>query len=113
MKNKLLLFIYGLSAAFMPSMGMSQDGFNVPGELSAGVFYSPDNLGNTGVVTAMALTQALYGKMDLTMCLNGALAGLVAITADPICKTTLWQLWLAPSAPRLPYSRFPCSTNSK
>lgn len=83
MKNKLLLFIYGLSAAFMPSMGMAQDGFNVPGELSAGVFYSPDNFGNTGVVTAMALTQALYGKMDLTMCLNGALAGLVAITAGP------------------------------
>ena len=32
----------------------------------------------------MVLTQLLYGKVDLTMLLNGALAGLVSITAGPL-----------------------------
>jgi len=36
-----------------------------------------------GVVAACILTQILYGKIDLTMALNGALAGLVSITAGP------------------------------
>jgi Amt family ammonium transporter len=36
-----------------------------------------------GVVVAMLLTQAIYKKVDLTMALNGAIAGLVAITAGP------------------------------
>ncbi|WP_420548534.1 ammonium transporter [Curvivirga sp.] len=36
-----------------------------------------------GVVAATLLTQALYKKIDLTMALNGALAGLVSITAGP------------------------------
>jgi Amt family ammonium transporter len=44
-----------------------------------------------GIVTAMAMTQIVYKKIDLTMVLNGALAGLVAITANP----TLENLFLA------------------
>jgi Amt family ammonium transporter len=36
-----------------------------------------------GVVAAMVTTQALFRKIDLTMTLNGAIAGLVAITAGP------------------------------
>ncbi len=37
-----------------------------------------------GALAAMALTQLLYRKVDLTMMLNGALAGLVSITAEPL-----------------------------
>ena len=35
----------------------------------------------------MILTQVVYGKVDLTMVLNGALAGLVSITAEPLTPT--------------------------
>lgn len=37
-----------------------------------------------GLLAAMILTQVMYGKVDLTMVLNGALAGLVSITAEPL-----------------------------
>ena len=37
-----------------------------------------------GAVAALILTQVVYGKVDLTMVLNGALAGLVSITAEPL-----------------------------
>jgi ammonium transporter, Amt family len=40
-----------------------------------------------GVVAAIVLTQILYKKLDLTMALNGALGGLVAITAEPLAPT--------------------------
>ena len=35
-------------------------------------------------------TQLTYGKVDLTMVLNGALAGLVSITAEPLTPTIAW-----------------------
>ena len=37
-----------------------------------------------GLLAAMILTQILYKKIDLTFVLNGAIAGLVAITAEPL-----------------------------
>ncbi|MCP4317778.1 MAG: ammonium transporter [Hyphomicrobiales bacterium] len=37
-----------------------------------------------GAVAALLLTQIIYKKVDITMILNGALAGLVSITAEPL-----------------------------
>jgi ammonium transporter, Amt family len=45
-----------------------------------------------GVVVAMILTQLFYGKVDITMALNGALAGLVSITAEPLTPDPLWSI---------------------
>ena len=40
----------------------------------------------------MLLARAWFGKADLTMALNGALAGLVAITADPLSGSAFWSM---------------------
>ncbi len=68
-------------------------GFNGGSQLALGsaldvtamaIVYVNTNLGAAaGVLAAMALTQILYKKIDLTLALNGAIAGLVSITAGP------------------------------
>ena len=47
------------------------------------VFINTNIAAAAGVITAAIMTQLLYKKVDLTMVLNGALAGLVSITAGP------------------------------
>ena len=42
-----------------------------------------------GAVSALFVCKVLWGKSDLTMVLNGALAGLVVITADPLSPSPL------------------------
>jgi Amt family ammonium transporter len=68
-------------------------GFNGGSQLALGsaldvttmaiVFTNTNLAAAGGVVAAMLATQAFYKKVDLTMALNGALAGLVSITAGP------------------------------
>ena len=68
-------------------------GFNGGSQLALGsaldaaamsiVFVNTNLAAAAGVVAAMALTQILYKKIDLTLTLNGAIGGLVAITAGP------------------------------
>ena len=48
------------------------------------IFGNTNTAAAAGAVTALILTQLLYKKPDLTMILNGALAGLVSITAEPL-----------------------------
>lgn len=48
------------------------------------IFANTNTAAAGGAITALILTQILYKKPDLTMILNGALAGLVSITAEPL-----------------------------
>ncbi|SHF35431.1 ammonium transporter [Litoreibacter ascidiaceicola] len=48
------------------------------------IFANTNTAAAGGAVAALLLTQLLYKKVDLTMVLNGALAGLVSITAEPL-----------------------------
>ncbi len=51
------------------------------------VFVNTNMAAAGGVIAAMITSRILFGKTDLTMVLNGALAGLVAITAEPLTPT--------------------------
>jgi Amt family ammonium transporter len=53
------------------------------------VFVNTNMAAAGGVIAAMITARLLFGKTDLTMALNGALAGLVAITAEPLTPTPL------------------------
>ena len=69
-------------------------GFNGGSQLAMGtvgdiadvsrIFSNTNTAAAGGAIAAAILTQILYGKIDLTMVLNGALAGLVSITAEPL-----------------------------
>jgi Amt family ammonium transporter len=72
-------------------------GFNGGSQLAMGtigdvadisrIFANTNTAAAGGALAALVLTQLLYKKPDLTMILNGALAGLVAITAEPLTPT--------------------------
>ena len=53
------------------------------------VFLNTNAAAAGGVIAALLLAKAWFGKADLTMALNGALAGLVAITAGPDTPSAL------------------------
>ncbi|MEM8921314.1 MAG: ammonium transporter, partial [Pseudomonadota bacterium] len=69
-------------------------GFNGGSQLAAGtfddinavatIFINTNTAAASGVIAAMLLTGALYKKIDATMVFNGAIGGLVAITAEPL-----------------------------
>ena len=77
-------------------------GFNGGSQLALGsaldaaamsiVFVNTNLAAAAGVVAAMALTQILYRKIDLTLTLNGAIGGLVAITAGPDLQNHLMAI---------------------
>ncbi len=55
----------------------------------AQVFVNTNAAAAGGVIAALILARLWFRKADLTMALNGALAGLVAITADPLSPSAL------------------------
>ena len=74
-------------------------GFNGFSQLAMGTFTDATAItkiavnthlaGAAGVVTGAIVTRIIGGKTDIIMMLNGALAGLVAITAEPLTPTPL------------------------
>lgn len=58
----------------------------------AQIFVNTNTAAAGGLVAALILARGLYGKADLTMALNGALAGLVSITAEPLAGTAIQSL---------------------
>ncbi|MGY8869247.1 MAG: ammonium transporter [Pseudomonadales bacterium] len=55
----------------------------------AQVFINTNAAAAGGCIAALIVARLLFKKADLTMALNGALAGLVAITADPLSPTAV------------------------
>lgn len=53
----------------------------------ANVFMNTNAAASGGLIAALIVARIMFGKADLTMALNGALAGLVAITADPASQS--------------------------
>jgi ammonium transporter, Amt family len=86
-----------LAAIGMFILWMGWFGFNGGSELKvsdigeanavADIFVNTNAAAAGGLIAALITSQLLFGKADLTMAINGALAGLVAITAEPLAWT--------------------------
>ena len=70
---------FGFNGASQLAMGTISDA-----DAIAKIFVNTNMAAVAGVIIAVIYTQIRYKKIDLTMALNGALAGLVAITAEPL-----------------------------
>jgi len=83
-----------LAALGMFILWMGRFGFNGGSELMVSnvgeanavsdVFVNTNAAACGGLIAALIVSQFMFGKADLTMAVNGALAGLVAITAEPL-----------------------------
>jgi Amt family ammonium transporter len=75
---------FGFNGGSQLAMGTIEDASAI-----SRIFVNTNLAAAGGVVIAMGLAQLIYGKVDLTFVLNGALAGLVSITAEPLTPSPL------------------------
>jgi len=73
---------FGFNGGSQLALGTIDDAISV-----ARIFVNTNMAACSGVVTAIILTQLVYKKVDLTIVLNGAIGGLVAITAEPLAPS--------------------------
>ena len=76
---------FGFNGGSQLALGTIDDSISV-----AKIFVNTNMAACGGVVAALILTQLLYKKVDLTIVLNGAIGGLVSITAEPLTPA-IWQ----------------------
>jgi ammonium transporter, Amt family len=75
---------FGFNGASQLAMGSAVDVSAI-----ARIFANTNLAAAGGVIAAMIACQAIYKKLDLTLVLNGAIGGLVSITAEPLAPTGL------------------------
>ena len=80
---------FGFNGGSQLALGSVEDASSI-----ARIFVNTNLAAAAGVVAALILTQVVYGKVDLTMALNGALAGLVSITAEPLMPDPIWAIMI-------------------
>ena len=73
---------FGFNGGSQLAMGSAADAVAI-----ANIYVNTNLAAAGGVLASMALTQIMYKKIDLTMVLNGAIAGLVSITAEPLAPS--------------------------
>ncbi len=76
---------FGFNGGSQLALGTISDAISV-----AKIFVNTNTAACAGVVTSMIATQLVYKKVDLTIVLNGAIGGLVSITAEPLAPA-IWQ----------------------
>jgi len=76
---------FGFNGGSQLALGTIEDAASV-----ANIFVNTNMAACGGVAAALILTQLLYKKVDLTIVLNGAIGGLVSITAEPL-QPAVWQ----------------------
>ena len=75
---------FGFNGGSQLAMGSFDDVNSV-----ARIFMNTNLAAGAGVVVAAGLTRVVYGKTDVVQMLNGALGGLVAITAEPLMPSPI------------------------
>ncbi|WP_299442725.1 ammonium transporter [uncultured Rhodospira sp.] len=75
---------FGFNGGSQLALGSAADAISI-----ATIYMNTNLAAAAGVVVAILVTQAIYGKVDLTMALNGALGGLVSITAEPLTPSPM------------------------
>jgi len=73
---------FGFNGGSQLAMGSNADVSDV-----SRIFANTNLAAAGGVIVAIILMQIVYKKIDVTMALNGALAGLVSITAEPLAPS--------------------------
>lgn len=75
---------FGFNGASQLALGTINDAVSV-----ANIFVNTNMAAAGGAIAAFITTRLVYTKIDLTMVLNGALAGLVSITAEPLTPSPI------------------------
>ncbi|MEE2975592.1 MAG: ammonium transporter [Thermodesulfobacteriota bacterium] len=75
---------FGFNGGSQLAIGTMDDAVSV-----SNIFVNTNLAACSGLLAAVVLAQMMFGKVDVTFALNGALAGLVSITAEPLAPSMM------------------------